>query len=429
MTDTYFDVSVRAALTRWFVPILLLLVTVTAGSGYVVYEAHVDGAETVVEEQTTGTWTVESDFAHQTTITRTTSVFEQGERLENRPLYFTSVMPRLNGTYTISHVNTDGNAANASIDLSLVIRSVGQSDGEDVVFWQTKDTLRTLDAVEIEDGTTTARTVRVDVPTILNRTESIRKDLAAAPGETEVQIQAESEIESTVAGETFTDTRTDSITISPGEAVYRVDTTVQDDGSYSANRQVARTIDPSRIALYGGPLVFVIALSSVSFLVVGTKNGLLAVSDREQRRSAFENARKDYDEWISAVSIPDSDDRTVIPADTLSDLVDIAIDSDRRVLEDDDWYAVLVDDIRYTYRAPSAVEPLDSVDSQGSTNPSRRPDEWGAPDSPGDTDETDTDPQAEAPWSESDARSTEPTARDVSNTEPESGEPDETDEE
>jgi len=360
MTEHRLSVSVRSLLNRWLLPLILLSLTVTLAGGYVTYDSHVDGAETVVEQQTTGTWTVESEFEHGATVTRDTEVFSAGEKLSNRSLYFTTASPELDGTYTVSHDNTDGNAAVTSTNLSLVIRAVEERNGNQVVHWQTRDSLDTLDAVKVKDGETAATTVSVDIPTILNRTETIQNDLGAAPGQTEVLLVADTTIESSVDGEAFTDTRTDRIEIVPGQRVYRVSTTTAGASSYDATEQVTRTIEPTRLELYGGPVLCVLGLFCMAFLGTARWRGWLAVSDRERARNEFERARDDFDEWISTARIPDADDRTPVPTDSLVDLVDIAIDSDRRVLEDGDRYAVLVNSEIYTYTAPPAVDPLAS---------------------------------------------------------------------
>jgi hypothetical protein len=360
MTEHLFSVSVRSILNRWLLPLILLSLVLALAGGYVTYDSHVDGAETVVEQQTTGTWTVESEFEHGATVTRDTEVFSAGEELSNRSLYFTTASPELDGTYTVSHDNTDGNAAVTSTNLSLVIRAVEERNGNQVVHWQTRDSLDTLDAVKVKDGETAATTVSVDIPTILNRTETIQNDLGAAPGQTEVLLVADTTIESSVDGEAFTDTRTDRIEIVPGQRVYRVSTTTAGASSYDATEQVTRTIEPTRLELYGGPVLCVIGLLCMAFLGTARWRGWLAVSDRERARNEFERARDDFDEWISTARIPDADDRTPVPTDSLVDLVDIAIDSDRRVLEDGDRYAVLVDSEIYTYTAPPAVDPLAS---------------------------------------------------------------------
>jgi len=360
MTGEPLPVSVRSFLDRWFLAAVVVGLALAAGGGYVAYDAHVDGAETVVEERTAGTWTVDSEFEHAATVERETSVFSAGERLVGRPLYFTTVAPGLEGTYTITHDNTDGESAVATVDLSWAVRSVEEIDDLEVVHWEQRALLDRLDAVEIADSDSVATTVEVNVTEMLARIEEVEEELGANPGEAEVVLVAETTVETSVAGETLRDERTDRITIRPDEAVYRVTAAVEDQRSFDTTEQVTRTVEPSVLARYGGPLVAALGLLWVAGLGIARWHDALDVTDHERERYEFETAREDFDEWISRAQLPDVTDRTTVRAASFADLVNIAIDSDRRVIEDDGRYAVLVDDVVYTYEVPTATaeEPL-----------------------------------------------------------------------
>ena len=176
----------------------------------------------------------------------------------------------------------------------------------------------------------------------------------------------------TLGDESFTDTRTDRIEITPSDGFYRVSTSVQDREMYQTTERVTRTIEPSLLALYGGPATLLVGLVGVVGVVLLDRRGWLAVSERERARREFENARNDLSEWISSAEIPAPGSRTVVRANSLPALVDIAIDSDRRVLEADDRYAVIVGDIVYTYTAPTGADPLDGSDGT-TVQPEREP--------------------------------------------------------
>jgi len=371
MTPDDIPVSVRAVLSKWLVPVLVALLAITAVGGYITYDAHVNGAQTVLDEQTSGTWTVESGFDHRATVERATTVFEPGDELENRPLYFTNAMPTLDGTYTLTHDNTDGNAAMVSGNLSLVIRSVEETGDGEVVHWQSREPLETIQPLRLADGAEHTTTVSIDIAKISTRIESIEEELGASPGEIEVLVVADTEIESTVAGERFKATRTDRLQVTPNEAVYRVSADEQDQQSYEATDQVRRTIPQSRLALFGGPLVFVLGGACTLAVWIANRRDLLVVSDPERERRAYEAERSDAVEWISTVTIPDRPDRTTVPVDSLADLVDIAIDSDRRVLEDGNQYVVFVDDLVYQYTAPKPDDPLPEADNAGTATEHR----------------------------------------------------------
>lgn len=368
MTESPLPDSVRYALDRRFLAAVLVAVALVVVGGYVTYDAHVEGGDTVAGELTTGTWTVGGEFDHAATVERGTEVFAPGDRLENRPLYFTTVAPRLNGTYTLTHDNTDGESATASIELSLVVQSVEEIDQVEVTHWRTSESLATLEAVEIPDGDEESATVGVNVSAVIERIQSVQADLGSDQGDAEALIVADTTVEGSVAGETFTDTRTDRIEIDPGAAVYRVSTDVQDRERYEVTGRVTRTVEPPVLLLYGGPLLLLVGVLGATGLGVARWRDWLAVTERERACREFRTDRDDFDDWISAAGIPETGDRTVVRAETLEDLVDIAIDSDRRVLEEEDRYAVLVGDVMYTYTAPKPADPLEEPDdgSEGS---------------------------------------------------------------
>lgn len=368
MTSNSLPVAVRILLNRWVLAIAVVCLILALVGGYVAYGAHLGEEETRIEEHTAGTWTVDSEFEHAAVAERSAAVFRSGDRLENRPLYFTSVSPEIRGTYSLTHENTDGDSAVASAELSMVVRAVEEIDGQTAVHWEERETLDSLSGIDIGDGDEATVTVSIDVPETLERIETIEADLEAAPGETEVLLVAETAVETDVAGETFTDTRTDRLEIDPGPAVYRVATTVEGPQPYDATEQVRVTVEPSLLALYGGPLLVLVGVVGVVGLATALWRDELAVTERERTRYEFETAREDFDEWVSGSEIPDIADRTTVRANSLADLVDIAIDSDRRVLEDGTRYAVLVGDIVYTYTAPPRAEtpesePLDAGDT------------------------------------------------------------------
>ncbi|MFC7072062.1 DUF5305 domain-containing protein [Halovenus rubra] len=367
MNEPDIPLSVRWFLEDWLSAVLLVLLVFSLLGGYVAYDAHINGADTVVEQRTEGTWTVESGFDHAGTVQRESNVFSMGTRLENRPLYFTTVVPTLEANYTLGHDNTDGREATASTELSLVIRAFEERDEQKVIFWDTTETLKTKETT-IADGDQRSVAVRVNVSAVLERIRAAERDLKAAPGETEALIIADTTFDGTVAGESFTDTRTDRLVIEPQDALYRVSTAVEDQKSYDATGSVTRTVEPSAVALYGAPLLFIIGVLTIVGLAIASSQGWLQVTEVERTRHEFESERDDFDEWISAVTIPDSGNRTVVPSETMEDLVDIAIDSDRRVLEEGDRYAVIVDDIMYTYSAPTSSDPLEATDSTDSTS-------------------------------------------------------------
>ena len=356
MTTDFLSVSTRSVLNRWFLALVLVMFALALVGSVLTISTYTGEAETVTEERTTGTATIDSEFNHASTVQRGTEVFTPGERLENRRLYFTTVSPILDGTHTLSYNTTGDESATATIELALLIRAVEESNEEEIVYWETRDSLETRENVDLQDGGEVSTTVSTNVSRVLDRVNTIEDELGASPGETEVLLIADTTVEGTVDNQPFTDTRTDRIAIRPADAVYRTSTAIEEQKSYRATTQVTRTVQPSALSLYGGPLLLLVGLAGVAGLGVARRRSWLTVTERERARSELTTTRTDFEEWFSNFEIPESGDRTVVQADTLADLVDVAIDSGRRVLEDGNQYAVIVDDVMYTYRATEAAD-------------------------------------------------------------------------
>jgi len=96
-------------------------------------------------------------------------------------------------------------------------------------------------------------------------------------------------------------------------------------------------------------------------LVYARRKGRLVVTDRERQWLTYRSTREEFDDWITTGRVPDAAvDQSVVEVDTLSGLVDLAIDTDNRVIEDRARGAclVLAEDCWYRYETPP--EPIES---------------------------------------------------------------------
>lgn len=110
----------------------------------------------------------------------------------------------------------------------------------------------------------------------------------------------------------------------------------------------------------------------------GRRRDWFGLTDAERDYLAFRRERAEFDEWITEAELPAARldaAEDVVATTSLAGLVDLAIDSDRRVLESPagDRYVVLDGDVVYTFEAPARppnADPLaagtaDSTDEDG----------------------------------------------------------------
>ncbi|GAB7091975.1 hypothetical protein JCM18237_22460 [Halorubrum luteum] len=348
----------RAVIHKYLPYVAIAFLLVAAAGGVVAHEEHT-APEVETTTETAGTWTVDSEFDHGATVVNDTAVFAAGDRLENRPLYFTRLAPVLDGEYRLTH-DGDAEPATGTVDVEIVVEATDEITGPDgeertVTHWRETEPVATDDVEALDPGEVHTVTFDADVVALVDRIEAIEEELGASPGTTRISVVAESDIETEVADDRFVDGRTDRLELEPGGGTYEVEADTEGTGSYEATRTVEVPVESSPLRLYGGALLAVVGLLGAIATGVARREELFAVGDHERAHLEYRRTRSDMDKWISAGSVPDDDDRTVVELDSLRDLVDVAVDSDRRAIERADQrprFVVLDDDVRYVYDPP-----------------------------------------------------------------------------
>ncbi|QSG06141.1 DUF5305 domain-containing protein [Halapricum desulfuricans] len=403
---------VRAVVDRYFSIVALALAVLVVVSGGVAYDAHTGPDErTETTTETVIAWNSTGQFSHEATVIEDTRVFEEGETLTNRSQYFQRIAPTLEGAFVYDYTATNGSvAANAS--MALVVRSVTEDGTEQ---WRVTETLDRTDRT-LAPGDPLRLSFEQNVTAVETELQEIRSELGATAGTAETFFEATVRLEGRRGGESVATTRAYQLPLTIEDGLYRVNDTgpVVNEGERTVRdeRPVPVTVGPVRA--YGGPLLAVLGLAGLTGLVAGRLRGWLEVSERARDYLAYRSERREFDEWITEVERPtdrlaDADSR--VETTSLAGLVDLAIDTDGRVLETpDERYLVFDDGVVYRYEPPDAADhdPLAATGETDSSSSSGLADSIGgvlgdadsASDaSAGDNGESETD--EDAPRSES----------------------------
>lgn len=329
---------------------IALLVVASLG-GVASYTAYADPG-TEIEQQQVSNWRSTAAYTHEATVQSETDVFEQGEKLTDQDIYLESITPALNGTLRYSYQASGDGTLAASATLTLVLRSVG----EDTVFWRDERTLTT------EPVASLGPTEELSVPFSLNitqqqrRIEDIEQQLGGTPGETEILVRSQLRLTGQRNGEPVNSTIEHGLSIQTGGGTYSVSS---DGPATDSGREIERTVVPASygpLRSLGAPAVFVLAVIGLAALGVGEITDWTTVTEQERAWLAFQSERQTFEEWITAGTVPpDATTGRVAAVDSLEGLVDVAIDSNRRVIEDEssEMFAVLLDETTYRYDPPS----------------------------------------------------------------------------
>lgn len=348
----------RIVQNLWLAVALCLLLA--AAGGFVAYEEYT-APDTTTEQRTTATWTTDSEFTHRATIQESTRAFDRGTVLENRSAYLVSVAPELNGRHIFRH---EGEAGQATVTtaVELVKRSVEPGDGG-TEFWRVTDTLERTEST-LAPGDTAETTFTVNVPRQRNETREIERELGGTPGQIEMYVQVTTRVSTRFEGEQLNRSRTDRLTITPTTSTYGVATNAtgeQTEPLRTESVSVPAESNPARI--YLGTAFAVLWLGVAAGLVYADRRDLLAVDPELVVAMETARERDRFDEWISTGRVPDPDDTDrVVTVDSLEGLVDVAIDSDRRVIEDTDGGQFVVLDGRTQYVFAAEEEQDDTIE-------------------------------------------------------------------
>ncbi|MFB6096905.1 MAG: DUF5305 family protein [Haloferacaceae archaeon] len=320
--------------------LLLVGAVLLAGAGYV----YATPPTTQVTDRT-NQQTVTSELSTAATVTGNTSLYERGTTLRDQPVYLQRAAPV--GTVVLTTTLPGSGSANHTVELVYTATRGGET------FWKRT---RLLDVETTrEDGTVrTTASLRIDD---LQRQLAIYAADIGQSGAASVSIRVTVEYASGPYEGTFSGT----YPVGVGDGWYTLGT---DEFSRTHSEPVEHTVAlpvenrPSFLVPTGGGLVLVL---------VGVATGLAARrldgdADRDLLAAVHRNR---YGEWISEGSLPAGAPETLVEVDTLEALVDVAIDSGKRVIHDPerDCYAVLDGRVQYRF-SRGGSRPADDLDWQ-----------------------------------------------------------------
>jgi len=354
---------VRAAVDEWFWAVVLVAVVIAGVGGYATYTAYADPG-TVVEERQVANWEGNGSYSTAATVTEPNPLYAEGTELSDRPAYFLTVSPRLDGTFAFEYAATDGGSVDVAVEQTLVLRAVAEGDDGSArtEYWRIEESLGATDASGVAPGEPVRATFSRNVSRVAGRMANVSERLGGSPGTAEIVVVNTVELDGEINGHTVERAATyrlpidvDGPTYTPGQLQGQA---MSDTTTERITRQ--RTYGPLR--RIGGPVALLVGVVGLGGLAYGRHDGRLTASAAERARLEFESTRTEFDDWITVARLPSTVlDRPRVEVDSLSGLVDTAIDVDARVFERPDGTAFYVThgDLLYVYTPPP--DPADGV--------------------------------------------------------------------
>lgn len=308
--------------------IVALLISIVAfGLAYSSYQnPPVERVSETIDQQT-----FESQVVPSAVVTGNTTLFEPQQRLVNRSAFLTTATPELRLAVT-----STSTAPAATMDHRLILEL--RATLNDRAFW-TEERVLTTQKGQV-DGDEIATNTTLDIPELQTRLQVVRSELGAIGS-----VQARLRLSTNYDSERYNGTLSTTAPIQITENAYWID------GELAASRQetttrTQRLVQSPNPVLYGGYGLFgLLSLFAAMAILLMRRRGI----DLEALETELDHER--YEEWISNGEFPTGAEKRYITINSLEDLVDIAIDSNKRVIRDEslEAYAVTDGDIVYYY--------------------------------------------------------------------------------
>ena len=304
--------------------IVILLAVLAALGLWMSYSAHAASA-TETETVTIDEWSEWGGFEHSAAVLSENEVYPVGTEL-SQDWYFTEISPILNGTYEYVHTNDE--VQSVDIRLQYVIRTVGS---DDETLWSVEEELDSVGAVVEADEPVTA-SWQVDTREIEDAISSIEESLGASIGSPEAVVLADIETRTEAGDHT---SHQQELTIEPDAATVDVTQPERLSENHQETEEQETPAAAGMLQAVSGPLLLLVVGLLAGAIVYGRHSGYLPLSATDRARIEYEQQRESLDEWVSVGGPPPSaSDLEVISIDTIEDIVDLAMDTNNRVIED-----------------------------------------------------------------------------------------------
>ena len=349
---------VRRLVSDWFPVVVagLVLLTLLAGAG--TYSAYAS-TDYETEEVVVSSLNESTDFEHSAVVRNDSTIWTEGETVRDRPLYYMRLTPSLDVDYAYSYDLTGtgsgsaGDDVTARTDAQLVTRALNE-DGE--TLWRdarplASETSRSLAPSDAHDVSLSVNTTRV-----ARRISQVESELGARVGDVQVIVRTRTSVNGSLAGQDLSREHTSALPLVVRPPTYRVDgEQTLAAGTPLRTDTLREPVEATLLTRVGAPVGLAAGLVALGALVYASRRNLVELSEAERERCLVAERRQEFDDWITRGELPGIDQyQTVVQVDSLSGLVDLAIDTNNRVIEDDDAFYVLRgrEDVAYVY-APS----------------------------------------------------------------------------
>jgi hypothetical protein len=356
----------RSALNRAFLPVVLALLVVAGCGAWVAYGVHADPG-TYTEQRVVSDWERQAYFDYRGVVGVENSVYPVGTELAGREHYLRSVVTDLAGELVFGIRGGEGSLTVAT-ETDLVYRAV-DADGE-TEYWRATEPLA-RGSYAVDPGSDAVVPFEIAIPDLVDRLEAIGEEMGQLPARTdaEARVVVRTHATGTVDGDPVNERGEFVLGLSVERGVLTVADPRLDTERYRSTASATLPVEYGPVETTVAPAAAGLSVLGVLVLVGLRWRGAFEVTGAERERLAFEAARRRHDDWITAGTVSGAALRAPrVRVASLTGLVDLAIDTESRVVEDEDRgrFFVREDGLVFVYDPPA--EPAGDDEADGTVD-------------------------------------------------------------
>lgn len=282
--------------------------------------------------------TIHSELHTSANTTGNTTLYEPGTELVDQPVYLLSATPRIE----LAQQTAVPEGQSVRVEQDITVRYRVTRNG--ATFWEESNVLVR------NETTTSAGNVTSTVSLNASDVRTRRDEITAEVGDAGT-VQTHLVVSLSYETDQYTGALTETVPMTMTDNWYSIgEASLERTHSTSVSRRVSiPTQNPYAYWIPGG--AGALLLLAAGSIAIAHLRGI----DRRGLEQRVQELR--YAEWVSTGTIPDSIGEPTIAVDSLEGLVDVAIDTDGRVIHDEsrDAYIVIDGSVVYYYSPDGAL--------------------------------------------------------------------------
>lgn len=347
--DSNRQTRLKVLIDDYFLVIAVVLVIIAAGGAWATYSTVLSPG-THVERQPVSEWQVNGGFNHSGTVVNDSLVFDEGDVRNDRMFYITNSTPTLNGTFWFQ---LDGSSGNATVSTEAHIVDFAHyqekdDETEEVTqrrIWQNKRAIA-ANVTELQAGETKNTTFSVDADQLRDRKRNLHEEHKSLyqTADIRTQVFVTTKVNGTIDGYPVDRTFNYTLPINSTMDYFVVSPTRTPNEQVIIAQPEEVPNQPGTVPLVGSIAGLLVPLAGLLGLFYGRQNDWFDVSESKRTDIQHTKLQSEFEDWVTTGSIPTDKERSTIEVDSLEGLVDVAFDSNRRVIKDADTGVYVVRD-------------------------------------------------------------------------------------